>query len=411
MCLALLVSTAAMLKLLILKVPVLIYAIDRVSSQFSKSDARLDPVYEAVFKKDLKFVEGFHTVLDKRFLENLFKRSRVALYIKAIDALFPAARMLGKTLAVEEVVWHRSDLSIFSSEEEIFVQKIVSKYLSQIPLVEFRVRALAYILKRSKLSTILAIDNTRDYWELVLGAQLAAVPVCAFQHGHYTKYHVGWLNKGGEFTGTIVRPSRLYVWSNFWKSELIRLGTYWSPEEIFVGGAKEKMAAPLPKNSSEGFITVVVPYEVDSNKVEVKQYIDALLNCPKVRVVFKARGDMSIDSQLEASLLSRQYHERFSFTEDTKKAIKQGDIFAGTYSTLLYDMIMFEKPILYFKTSSDFGEGLVINGLAEGIELSEVTQQRLESIAQTDAATLIKRKERLYSPLEMIMAGSVMDAI
>lgn len=369
----------------------LVYSIDRNNSKIYSNDARMDIIYEYLRRYHIPFIECFHTTVEWSFLKRFLQRKRWAIYIKSIDFIFYTLCALGITKR-ELVNIENVNFSSFIEEEKDYAKRLLKNYLSSIDLVIFRVKLLKKILPLTKIKALFAIDNTRDYWEVVLACQLSGILTYAFQHGHFTKYHVGWLNDG-TFQGKIVHPDRIYLWSEFWKEELIRLGTYFPRESMCIGGFKDIKNSTFSMSLQE-LITVLVPYEVDSNKKQMKEYIDKLLGCG-IKIFFKLRTDLEEERQLEEYGINRRYHSNFLIIEDVNKQIDEIDVVAGTYSTLLYDMIAQEKPIMYLETSSDFGEGLVKNNLAESVSLDNVCE-KVKVISKTDIEVLKKRKTKLF---------------
>jgi hypothetical protein len=384
---------------------VVVYSVDRTNSGLYRNDARLNPVYEALLKEAEPFVEFFHTILGRAFISRISERGRLAFYQQGIDLLFFVGRGLGffKGESVDDSFF---DLSQFSAEERVFVKNIIRKYILQKPLIEFRINCYKWIFKLLKTKLILSIDDPRDYNEVVLGAKLAGVKFYAFQHGHFTKYHVGWLSNS--LSGEFVRPDRLYVWSEFWKSELLRLGTYFKEGEIWVGGLKDPLPASLARKASE--LTVVIPFETESDKESVRKYIDEILADGRIKILFKLRSDMSAEDQISSSLLRYVKSPNLSFTSENQKVLKEGSVIAGTYSTYLYDMISFDKPIVYLDTQLDFGEGLLVHELAEKATLSTVVQT-LRKASKIPEEVLKERKLRLCGGTHQLMVEAVRAAM
>lgn len=377
---------------------VLIYSVDRTNSKLSLSDARIDPVYRAVQKAGQRYIEAFYSLPGRDLVKNFLKRKRFALYGAAMGISFSH-----RPPALD---WSRIDLSTFSESERPFVRATVEKYLAAIPLFIKRVERYKRLFEGSSLRLVLAIDDTRSYWEVVLAAHLAHIPAYAVQHGRFGKYHVGWLSDG-TFDGEIIQPDRLYVWSEYWRHELLQLGTYFSPETICVGGSKDALPTLVPRDRREG-LTVVLPYESEAVKEEVKPYIDALLECPDVRLLFSIRSDIDRSRQLKEYGLTEQYHPRFFITDDPARIAAEADMIVGTCSTFLYDLIGAERPVALLHTSSDLGEGLLRNNLADELTLDDPTLcETVRKIAETSHSVLSARKEKLFGDDQLRMEDTL----
>ena len=400
---SLLLSSLALVSAILFKKKLLIYSIDRANSTLFSNDARMDPVYKYLKESSASFVEFFHTIFDLNFVQKFFKRKRFAMYMKSIDSLFPLAYFLGLAKR-NDLDINKIDLSSFKIEERDYAKFLLSRYLSAVDLVVFRVRILKKVLSWMSLEAVFTIDNTRDYWELVLACRMNNIPVYAFQHGHFTKYNVGWLDDGS-FDGEIVHPDKLFVWSDFWKRELLRLGTYFPEESIEVGGFRSPISAS--SNLSKGEILgVLVPYEVHSIKLEVKKYVDKLLTCENIKIFFKLRTDSDTDRQMNEYGISENYHPNLKIISDIKDCINEISIVAGTYSTFLYDMMVYERPIVILRTPSDFGDGMLLNNLAEEVNMENLCEKILE-ISKTPESVLKGRREILFGKESKLMYDSV----
>jgi len=371
---------------------VIVYSVDKVSSKKRQSDFRLEKIYEFLYTHEISYGEIFHSLLGRGGWNNFTARKRPGIYIEAIDALYNLTRIFKE----DPVPEYGSSLMGFTEEEQKIVRTIIPQYLKFIERAEFRVRFFEMAFKIVRPKSFWLIDDTRNYNELILGAQRAGVSTYAFQHGHYTKYHVGFLNVKG-ISGEIVRPDRLYVWSEYWKEELIRLNTYFTPEELHIGGdPRQEQVVPRGEGEDDGVLSILYPYEIDGYKQEVAEHFEHLLSCPNVHIYFKLRQDIGRELQFREYDIHRFEGKRFhvvTYTDDIEHLI---DIVAGTYSTFLYHMVEKQIPVILLKTASDFGEGLLINKLAEEVG-KNVSCEEIEKIAQTSLETLQDRHKRLVS--------------
>lgn len=385
---------------------ILVYSIDRTNSDVFCNDARMDFVYEYLKASRMPFLEFLHTNYDKSFLKRFLKRQRLPFYVKAIDTIFNLACFLGvaKRGGMDTTNLDLSDFG--SAEEKKYARFLVEKYLSEVNLVIFKIKILRKVLSWLRPQMLLAIDNTRDYWELLLACKLEGIKTYTFQHGHFTKYHAGWLNDGS-FSGEIVSPDKFFVWSNFWKEELIRLGTYFPKDSIEVGGMKSIIPWTCPK-SDHDYTGVLLPYEVGRSRKEARKNIDNLLSCRGVRILFKLRTDLDFDKQMEDYGIHKNYHKNLKFVSSVTECLAEVDIVVGTYSTFLYDMIAYERPIAILNTNSDFGEGLLLHNLADPLGDDNLCG-RLREIESIDTNLLKERKEKLFGKNPGLMRDKVWE--
>jgi hypothetical protein len=294
------------------------------------------------------------------------------------------------------------DVSLFPKDEQEFARQLIKNYLIAIDRSVFRVKMFKRILSFVRPRAVFGIDDARDSFELMLACRMKKIPYYAFQHGHFTKYNVAWF-PSKDFTGTLIGPDVLFLWSEFWKKEMLRFGTYMPESAIKIGGW-----SVLPKNIFQTRdrknkpICVLVPYETYAIVEDVRKYIDAMLRCPDVEIVFKLRTDRTKEEQLSYYGLSDKYHSRFIIVYGDYDETKV-DVVAGIYSTFLYDVVARGKSVLILETSIDFGEGLVKNGLANPLKLSDSICSVVADAASLPVETLQARQKILYGESPILL--------
>jgi len=300
------------------------------------------------------------------------------------------------------------EFSDFTDDEVKFVKRIVKHYVHQTNVSIFKIKALKHIFSLTNLKTLFAIDDVRYYHEIILACKFNDIKTYAFQHGHFTKYHVGWL-RSDLFKGEIDTPDFMLVWSPYWMNELMRLNSVFTSQSIIVGGVYENISrltnGLTKKNQSR--ITVLVPYETSCPKSTVALYIKKMLECPHVEVIFKLRPDFSKEQQLAEYGIKEQFHEHFGVITDVRDVISEVDIVAGVYSTFLYDALAYTKRVLIFKTMSDYGDGMISNGLADRLDFEEDICFKLNKIKSMPEDIITKRMEKLYGEKDVLLLDTL----
>lgn len=367
-----LVNVIAFLVLFILRQRVLVFSVDKVSDKKTRGDFRLSGLYEVL--KDVSFIECFHTKIGKSFLSHLFARRRAGLYLEGIDGLWYAGRIFRKKPSFEI-----SGLS--GSEDEVsFMRYTISKYLALKDMLLFRKKVLSLILKYSGVRLVIGIDDVRHYHELLEAARDNGVRSVLLQHGHFTKYHLGWLGSE-EYEGMrYVKADSLLVWSEYWKEELLRLGSVYKEKDIVVSGYPGKKVEVSFAPSIEKKV-VLVPHETEAPLAEVHGYIKACVGCG-AKVYLKVRPDYEIKAQLAG------YPDDIVDCVEVVSSlfeVPKPDVVLGVYSTFLYDMGLLGIPVGIMDTSMDYGEGMVINGVAKKVELNNVCNVLGEGLVSSQA--------------------------
>ena len=357
---AFLVNVFAALILFIFRHKVLVFSVDKVSDKKTKGDFRLSPLYEALSK--ISYLECFHTKVGKSFFSHLFSRKRAALYLEGFDGFWYLMRFFSFA--------RKSSLEIEglsgTEDEVLFMRHTITKYFAIKDMLLFRKKILSFILKYSGVRLVIGIDDVRHYHELLEAAKDNAIKSVLLQHGHFTKYHLGWLGSDTYKGMRYVKANKLLVWSEYWKEELVRLNSVYEEKDIVVSGYPKKKANvsfgdPISQK------VVLIPHETEAPLDEVYEYVKACASC--ARVYLKVRPDSPIKEQLSGypDDIDR-YVEVVSSLSDVPKP----NAVLGVYSTFLYDMGLLGIPVLYMDTSMDYGEGMVLNGIAEKVEIKNI---------------------------------------
>lgn len=346
------------------KPKVLIYSVDKNSDPKTKSDFRLHRVYKTLKNNKISYVECFHTLIEKRTISNYLSRKRLAIYMEAIDGFWYVGRFFLKYFKKKDIVEING---LEGTEDEILFMKVtIKKYLAIKRLLKFRKDVLKKILKISGIKALVGIDDVRHYHELLEACRELNIPSIVVQHGHFTKYHVGWLKRNVYEGKKYQKANKILVWSEYWSDELVRLNSVYENKDIVVSGYPNQTSSVnfVPKKDKK--IVILIPHETEGPKEEIFKYIKELSKLEDTVLYFKIRPDVSEDVQLK------------TYPEDIKKyanvvkdlhEVPKPDFVSGVYSTFLYDMALLGIPVLIMNTSMDYGGGMIKNEMANQISI------------------------------------------
>ena len=400
------ISIIAFLIIILNRRKVLVYSIDRTSSKY-KCDFRIEEIYNTLINNKVGFLEIFHTLLDKNFILNFFARRRFAIYIESMDFIFSLLYKLNFIRIHNTTIINDLNFNNFKENEIKFIRNLFLEYLIKFELSKFRIKLLSLFLRFTNIKILLSIDDVRHYNDLILACKINNIETYAFQHGHYTKYHVGWLSCTIK-NYKIITPDKLIVWSDYWKNELIRLGTYFDKAQIIVGGYKDIIDVNIKNRRKTSQVNILIPYETEAPKDEILANIEEILKYKNINIFFKLRPDIDKKIQLQEYKINDDFHERLFIIEDIKIIINKIDIVAGTYSTFLYDMIKYDKKIVIFKTCLDYGDAMVTNGLADYIYINKHNvYESIIKICRTSSNKMKRRREILYGKKQTLLKDTL----
>lgn len=365
---ALACSLGALISARIRGVRTLVYSIDKKPQGKWANDFRLNELYSALDQTSTPYLEMLHSLLGRNFVSNLYTRRRLAWYLSASDWLSWVRGGKQKEVS-QSLIAAINNLALeefFESDRRI-VRALLTSIAHDYLQVPARVRMLRIIMRLLRIHSVYLIDDAYHYFEILCAAHLEKIFTSAIQHGHYTKYQVGLMPYAAAMSGVPIIPDTLVVWSEYWKKELGRLGSVLAPEQIIVGGVKdvvpplkEKGAVTVRKKS----LNVLIPYETDAPKKEMKNFIDALAS-HGCQFIFKPRSDIDCDTQFREYFSPNVLGDiTVEIVTDSAAALAKSDVVLGTYSTFLYDAVGHCVPVLMADTLLDYGEGMIANGLA-----------------------------------------------
>ncbi len=332
---------------------VLLYTPDKYNP-LADADFRFVSVYKVLRAKKQPYFESFHTLFGREFYKNFVARHRRCFYL---DPFKFDSNNKGD---VPEF-----DLSTLDASEKTLFKYILTRVSVNAVRSKHLIHALIHLLGRMKIRKFIAMDDVRYTNELVIACRYLGIPTYGIQHGHFTKYLVGYMNYGIP-ANRAVTFDRLYVWNDYWKRVLLDYSTHYNDENVSVGGPlRPPRQISLPKVTlPEAFsgLQILIASEPLSNKQEVGRHIDAFID-KDARVLLSVRPDASLKGILRDYKL--KYPEKITLvTEVTEEVLRTTHIVAGTYSTFLNDMMAYDKPVVVLKTSLSHGHRLVEDGLA-----------------------------------------------
>lgn len=396
---ALSISLLSLIYFSIRKPRILIYSVDVVVNPI-RADIRIGKIYDYLRREKVPYGEFIHTIFNKKFFLNFFKRKRPVFYLETIDFIFSFLKPFIKS-GFSKINSEDIDLFNFSDKEKDFVKWIIYKYSTRAELAIFKVSFLKKIIKIIKPSYLFAIDDSRYYYELLLAFNLAGIKTFSFQHGRFNRYMVGYINYEIPPRLCIV-PDKTLVWNEYWKNKLLNLSPIFRfyKGRILVGGKPHfrTQIAGFIETIKDDLITILIPYEPLAYKEEITEYVKNFLNCPDVKVIFKLRKDIPESAQVKNFDLDTFINnQRFEVKTDlSNQELEKIDIVAGTYSTLLYEMLEMGKSVLVLKTTTTQAGDLVDDGLANWLDLnSKDFCSKVKQSADTDKEVLENRAEVL----------------
>lgn len=230
------------------------------------------------------------------------------------------------------------------------------------------------LLKKSGVKILYGFDEANAIMPLLFAVKKMDIKNIAHQHGAYVKRHFGYMWDGLE-RDEIIWWDKLIVWGKYWKDQLLHYSKYYKEEDFLIGCNKFDMNPARELKSypvNPGNLNILIPYEFLADTIEIGKYIKKLLSLGH-KVYFKPRNDEELEDQLTAYNLNSEEQTKIivaaSLNEET---IEKIDVVAGTMTTLIYELMPYNKIIWYFETDYRHLYDLVEQGYAQLIRLEEL---------------------------------------
>lgn len=345
--------------------PLIVFGMESATAG-KKKDFRMSVLWESISRHSIRALSMLHVVPSRKTAARALGRGLLVLYLEAFDIFFTTTTKA-----------HVIDISGFTEDEALFVQDLIPRFLHLSQLVRFRARVWGTILKVIGPRRVVLIDDGRHQHSLVWACERAHIPTTLYQHGHYTKYHVGM--RSHRVSGRFLVPNELVVWSDYWKHAFIALNGIVPEHQISV--AKKQVVLSVTYDPQA---PILIPFESEGPRKE----IGAMMLRMKDRIVFKLRDDVPEQEQLSIYGLSKgDVVTQSKIPEKVSGAV-------GMYSTLLYDLVAAGIPVGVLMELSDFGEALVVNGLGEVVSHTD-GDGIVRTLSQVSQSTREERQARL----------------
>lgn len=362
-------------------------------------DPRIGRVPLWLRSSGVRYVDFVHTRLGATTLRSLKGRRRAALY-------FDVARSFGKLLQRFGILpkpfedCETPQLHNVAEELHDPLQRLIRAHWTTLNDKVATALVLRFIFRLIQPKRIWLFDDPRYWHEVLVAARDCAIPTCAFQHGRFNRYLVGFNYVGIEPECCIV-PDRFVLWSQYWLDTLVQLSLLYRIHEkqLVVGGSASTKPniGELAHALEDGIITVLLPFEALANDDEMRQFMQATLSCAGTRIIVKLRPDLPIDQQkIRFSITD----ERVAYTtEVTSTDFARIDVVAATYSTYLYEMIEAGRAVGVIVSSTTQAVDLIAAGLAQRLEVDDPRFCRaIHQLGTMDAMELQRRQEKIANP-------------
>ena len=216
------------------------------------------------------------------------------------------------------------------------------------------------VFKRLSYRLFVGIDDANVVYPLLYAAQEVGMKTLGFQHGaSYLRRHEAYIMRGIE---RYCWYDNVLLWGEYWKKNILKHSKIFQDSFYILASNKHSYDYSLfPKQGYDK--TILVPYEFIADSIKVGEYIKTFID-KGYTVCFKPRPDRSLAAQLHAYYLGK-YESDINIVENiTPEIMAEMDVIAGTQTSLLFDLLPYNKPIWILDTPFRLMYDMVEDGLA-----------------------------------------------
>lgn len=256
-------------------------------------------------------------------------------------------------------------------KKELFEKAIrrIERMMSSFVL-EYRRHCRA--LKGKAIRTFYGIDDTQVVYPILYACQHQGIKTITHQHGAaYNKRHASYIMEG------IAKEDyrwfdKIIVWGKYWSDILLKNSKVYSPDMFIEGSSLFEFDYSNGTHSPSQGRNVLVPYEFLTNTYKVGLYVKKLIDL-EYSVFFKPRSDEVLRDQLDAYCLPPSYVDKITIVYSiTPEFMQTIDIVVGTMTTLVYQLLPYNKIIWILDTEYRYLEHLVEEGLAQKVKYEDL---------------------------------------
>ncbi len=263
-------------------------------------------------------------------------------------------------------------------------------------------------LTGTRIKMLYGFDDCNGYiFPLLYACHRAGIKTVGHQHGAYVRRHAGYVMEGID-QHDYRWFDKVIVWGEYWKDHLLRISSVYTPDMLVVGSSKLPMSYERHGDTACRRKNILLPYEFTANTYRIGRYIKRWLELG-YNVYFKVRSDEPTKEQLEAYCLPPECLRKMRIVASVDSAfMAQIDIVAGTMTTLLYELLPYQKPVWVLDTEYKHLEDLVEEGFAHKVRYEDL--ERLDDMyfmsREVDTAYLFAR-ETLKQTLLKNVVGEI----
>ena len=346
-------------------------------------------------KGDLLFYRyGLNDFRSKELLEQLEKKYKV-LQVTTVSYKVIIKNFFNRSIYILPVVQLSNSNSVFlrQDDNDIFFKYAIFYTEALVNTHRYNYVVNLSNFKHFEYKLFFGLDDSNVVYPLIYAAQDVEIKTLGFQHGVYARRQQGLVMQGFD---TYRWYDNVLVWGEYWKSTVLKNSRLHSNTYHIICSNKHSYVYKcLPKKGKNKVI--LFPFEFLSDSIKVGEYIKKFIKAG-FKVVFKPRTDDPLQDQLDSYYLD-EFNDKIEIMNViTPQTMAEIDVIAGTQTTLLFDLLPYNKPIWILETSFRLMYDMVEDGYARLItesnmhRIDEIFDEEITKEIMIDAEYFFARK-------------------
>lgn len=357
------------------------YSVPLLFFRFSLNDFRSAEIKKTIDELKVSYIQILPTGRIIETLKNLLYRKPYYFY-----GNIPSRNIFRNNYAINFKDNHKNILFRQSVEA---LELTVSGFIA-----EFK-RHRGY-LKNRGIQTLYGFDDANGYiFPMLYACRENGIKTIAHQHGTYSRRHAAYIMEG-------IGPAhyqwfdKLIVWGDYWKDHLLRISKVYAPDRIVIGGNKIPRDYKITAAKKSPPKNILIPYEFLTNTYRVGKYIMKFIDLG-YDIYFKPRTDEKLTDQLESYNLTDEYVRKIIVVDQLdNKAMESIDIIAGTMTTLIYELLPYNKIVWVLDMEFRLIDDLVEWGYAHKVRYDD-----LDSLDETYFRRTVVDSDYFFSSVSL----------
>jgi hypothetical protein len=355
----------------------------------TKSDFRLNHLYEKYEENNIKYVEFIRNTSTKAFFINIYKRKRFAIYYTSIIYFINLISRRKNTIKIplnffQSILYSHTDNNI--------------ALIKSTPIFEI-------ILKILKIKKFVLITFSSRTAHLAIAAKSLKIPIIGIMHGLSQKEYAVH-----EFITPFNEEKKIGcdiygLWSPYYLEYFKKYSKITSSDCFEYSGMlrplKEFDSKPIFQRISINKIKILLICEPLISALEIIPYLRCLLKHNDVELAIKVRPMISDSYYKELKLELPDIKKFKTFDGKIEDIANEFDVFLGSYSTAVIEASLFGKISILVSTKK-FGDYFNIDSLIPGESLLNDSPEKLYDNTinrinnENSLKTIIKTRDRFF---------------